>query len=311
MINRILVPLDGSGLAERALPLALGIAARTSADLMLLSAVVPNEQWAGLATSQADDRERTAAEHYLESVAEPLRTPRLKVHTLAVNDRAAPAICAAADAAGCDLIVMATHGRSGLGSWYAGSVAEKVRHSTDTPVILVHARRETIPQATSIEQILVPLDGSEIGEEVLGLAEELARALDARLLLTQVITSPAALYPAEYATSQAFPWLSPMQEGAQAYLGRLADSLRGRGLEVDVHVEVGEPVAALLEIAREGNVGMIAMATHGRSAVARSVSGSVTDAVSRAVEMPCLTVRARKWSEDGSDGATPSVGQDL
>lgn len=310
MIKRILVPLDGSGLAERALPLAWGIASRTSADLLLLAAVIPTEQWAGLATSDTGDaRERTAAEEYLESVAEPLRTQRLKVRTLAVNDRAAPAICSAADAAGCDLIVMATHGRSGLGSWFAGSVAERVRHITDTPVLLVHARRETISQATSIGRILVPLDGSETAEEALGLAEELARALNARLLLAQIVSSPAALYPQEHMT-QGVP--TAIQEAAQDYLKRLANSLRERGVEADIHVDVGEPVASLMEIAVDGGVDMVAMTTHGRSAVSRFVMGSVADAVSRSVEIPCLIVRAGKWSDGhptrpATDGRTTST----
>jgi nucleotide-binding universal stress UspA family protein len=304
MMDRILVPLDGSGLAERALPLAWGIASRTRADLLLISAVVPSEQWAGLATSDpADAKELTAANNYLESVAEPLRTQRLKVRTLAVNDRAATAICSAADGAGCDLIVMATHGRSGLGSWFVGSVAERVRLTSDTPVLLVHARRETIPQATGIGRILVPLDGSEPAEEVLALAEELAHALDARLLLAQIVVSPAALYPEEY-TTQAFPALTAIQEAAQAYLAALASNIRERGLEVDLRVDVGEPTSTLLKIASDGGVDMIAMTTRGASAVGRFVMESVADAVSRAIEIPCLIVRARKWSDGSPTGPT-------
>jgi nucleotide-binding universal stress UspA family protein len=304
MIKRILVPLDGSGLAERALPLAWGIASRTSADLLLLSAVVPNEQWAGLATTEpADATERQAAEAYLESVAEPLRTHRLKVRTLAVNDRAAHAICAAADAGGCDLIVMATHGRSGLGSWFAGSVAERVRHTTDTPVLLVHARRETVPQATKIGRILVPLDGSETAEEALGLAEELARGLEASLLLAQIVPSPVALYPDEH-SNQTLSSLPAIREAAKDYLEGFASSLRERGVEVKTSVAVGEPAAALLDIAGDMNADMIAMTTHGRSALRRFVMGSVADAVSRAVEMPCLIVRARKWSDGHPPGPT-------
>lgn len=307
MINRILVPLDGSGLAERALPLAWGIASRTGADLLLFSAVVPSEHWAGLATSTLGDAtEQKAAEAYLESVAEPLRTHRLNVRTLAVNDRAAPAICAAADAAGCDLIVMATHGRSGLGGWFAGSVAERVRHTTDTPVLMVHARRESVPQATGIGRILVPLDGSELAEEALGLAEGLARALHAGLLLAQIVPSPASLYPDEYST-QVLSALPAIQEAAEDYLERLANSLRERGVEVDTHVDVGKPIASLLDIAGDGSADMIVMTTHGRSAVSRFALGSVADAVSRAVEIPCLIVHARKWSDHEADGGGPSI----
>ncbi len=147
-------------------------------------------------------------------------------------------------------------------------------------------------------------------EEALGLAEELAHALDARLLLAQIIASPAALYPKGY-TTQAFPALTAVQEAAQAYLERLADNIRERGVEVDVHVEAGEPTATLLEIAGDGSVDMIAMTTHGRSAVGRIVMGSVADAVSRAVEIPCLIVQACEWSDGRSarptDGAGPSV----
>jgi len=277
MINRILVPLDGSGLAERALPLAWGIASRTSSELLLLSAVVPQEPWAGQARSDSNDSaEKAAANEYLEALAERLRTPKQKVRTVAVTGRAVPAICSAAEASGCDLIVIATHGRSGAERWYVGSVAERVRHASRVPVLLVHAARETIPQAATIEKILVPLDGSKLAEEVLPLAEELAQSLGATIVLQQVV--PVSV--------------NGDVDKPKEYLLSIAHDFAAKGVDVETRVDSGLPTQTILEYADTNNVDLIAMTTHGHTASDRFVMGSVADAISRTVEIPCLVARA-------------------
>ncbi len=275
MIKRILVPLDGSGLAERALPLASGLASRAGAELLLLSAVVPSEHWAGLAGADSGEaRESEAAEAYLQSVAEPLRGHGLTVRTLTLSGRAAAVISAAAVDAACDLIIMATHGRSGLSEWFAGSVADRVRHTSEVPVLLVHARRDSIPQVTGIKRILVPIGGSATSEAVLPIAWELAQALDARLLLVRVV--PEAVEDAGEIREE---------------LRGVARRVLGLGVEVEVQARAGDTIPALLEIARDHSVDMIAMATHGNSPAGMSLNGGVADAVSHDAELPCLIAR--------------------
>lgn len=291
MINRILVPLDGSGLAERALPLAWGIASRTSSELLLLSAVVPHEPWAGPAVSNSDDSaEKAAATEYLEEVAERLRTPKQKVRTLAVSDRAVPAICSAAEAFGSGIIVMATHGRSGADRWYVGSVAERVRHASHVPVLLVPAARETIPQAATMEKILVPLDGSKQAEKVLPLAMELAEAVAATVVLQQVVAS-----------------LDDHEEDANKYLSTIAREFAAKGIDVETRVDHGLPTQTILEYSDGGNIDLIAMTTHGKSGGTRFVLGSVADAVTRTVETPCLIVRSR----NGAGAIDQRLGNEL
>ncbi|MEO8457252.1 MAG: universal stress protein [Chloroflexota bacterium] len=278
MIKRLLVPLDGSGLAERALPLATAIASHSGAELLLLSAVVPSEQWAGMASPASESvQELAAAKAYLDSVAEPLSGHGIKVRTLAVSDRAAPAICGAAESGNVDMIVIATHGRSGLGTWYAGSVADRVRRTSDVPVLLVHARRETTPRITGIECILVPIDGSEASEAVVPIASDLANALEASLLLARIVPSVQLT--------------RLLANDIRAHLERVAERAREQGVKVELLVQAGDPVEALLEIARD-QADLIAMTTNGTPPGFSLTSGSVADAVSRAAQLPCLMASA-------------------
>ena len=311
MIKRILAPLDGSGLAERAIPYASRIAARTQAELLLLAAVVPGEHWVGLATANpSDPQELEAAGEYLQSVAKPLRTHGLAVRTQAVSGRAASAICAAAEDAECDLIVMTTQGRAGLDRWMVGSVADKVRHTSAKPVLLVHGHQEIAPEVSSATRILVPLDGSELAELVLPFVEEIAAALGASLVLQQVVVPPAALYASEYLPS-ALPALNDVEAAAKSYLTKLALGIRATGLAVDVRVDVGLPSQAIIDLADSGEIDIIAMMTHGRTGPSRLIMGSVADSVSRHVDVPCLIVPGRVvWDKDQKPERHARVGAD-
>jgi nucleotide-binding universal stress UspA family protein len=145
MYRKLLVPLDGSALAERAVPHAEEIARASGAEILLLQSVSMPMPVVPEAVLVADARimeEATrAAAEYLERTAAPLRAAGLNVR-VAVDDRpATDAILHAADVEDADLIVMSTHGRSGISRLVMGSVAESVLHASGRTVMLVKPER--------------------------------------------------------------------------------------------------------------------------------------------------------------------------
>lgn len=143
MFTKILVPLDGSNMAEAALPLARDLAERNGAELILLHVNTPlplrfygPEMMAPLA--EMGQEAQVAANTYIHHTAANLMNRGIKVRTVLQDETtAAGAILDYADHNAVDLIAMSTHGRSGIGRWLLGSVADKVIHGAKMPVLLV------------------------------------------------------------------------------------------------------------------------------------------------------------------------------
>jgi nucleotide-binding universal stress UspA family protein len=192
MLRTILVPQDGSVLAEQAIPYAVRLARSTGATIVLVRATAASP----LPGADAGVTERAAiarAEAELGAIADRLRDDGLTVNTHVFYDAADTAILTAARQEDADLIVMSTHGRSGLNRWVYGSVADAVMRAAPVPVLLVPATCTTTWAAERPLRLLVPLDGSAIAEAALGPVGELATALGAELLLTQVVELPVPM----------------------------------------------------------------------------------------------------------------------
>lgn len=150
------------------------------------------------------------------------------------------------------------------------------------------------------EKILLPLDGSEVGEAALPYVEDLAAKLassaPAEVTLLQVITS-LTHYVLAGETSAQIPYtereLRQIKQKAQEYLDRIAERLRSKGIKVNTRVATGHAAEEIIKAAREINADLIAMSTHGRSGLSRWALGSVTDKILREGNIPVLTVRAK------------------
>jgi nucleotide-binding universal stress UspA family protein len=195
-----------------------------------------------------------------------------------------------------DLIVMATHARSGPDHWLHGSVAETVVSRASTPVLLVRAdapRWETRFE-TPLPTLVVPLDFSELAEAALPIAQELAQATDARLVLVSVIPVPST---SDLFTQQGVfvaysgDEYTAYEQEADAYLNRVAQDLRRSTPTVETQVRFGDPAVEITAASGQAGAAAIVMATHGRTGLARSVLGSVTGQVLRRSPMPVLLVR--------------------
>jgi nucleotide-binding universal stress UspA family protein len=318
MYRTILVPLDGSELAERALPYAAVLAWGSGAHLALVR--VAHEEprtdapegttlaWAtgtqplierttgrGGATAPEDDGGAAPGPaEYLEGAAAGLAFPQTAVAV--ASGPPAAAILAEARGRGADLVVMATHGRTGLGRALYGSVADAVLRHADRPVLLVPTTAPPGPPADGPRRVLVALDGSPFAEAALRPAQDLAQALGAGLLLLRVVGPPGAAFGGTLGEVPSDPEgeLAEARAYLDAVTGRLpAPPEPGRGAGPERRILPGAPAQTIAAVAGQEEVTAIAMATHGRSGLARAVLGSVAAEVLHRTSVPVLLVRPR------------------
>jgi nucleotide-binding universal stress UspA family protein len=302
MTSQILVPLDGSALAERALSCAMMLAQGLPADLILLRAVSIPPGFEDVLIGVPGDVEAQVeqfgdeAKGYLSEVAARLKASGLSARATVERDPAAEAIVDYAEKENINYIVMATHGHSGISRWRHGSVAERVLQSASVPVLLVRAREKTpddIQQAMQCQRIMVPLDGSTMAEQVLPPVTYVAQALDAEIVLFRV---PIAHDSGSLLGDWVLPLAGTLETAndiASVYLQRQAEPLREQGIRVSTAMRMGGVANAIIEFADANEIDLVAMCTHGRTGLARHALGSVADRVLRASRIPLLLVRAR------------------
>ena len=274
-LARILVPLDGSTLAEAILPVVAQLARDHGAEVILL------EVMEGQGSRQAELDAELEAGRYLERAAAHLRSRGVgRVHVRVWHGEADQAIANAATREQASIIGMSTHGRSGLDWLRFGSVAERVVRRASVPVLLV---RGTPAWAEGgIGRILIPLDRSEISEAVIPIVACLAGPFDLGIQLLHVVEQPST-ETAKGAAGKRTP-----EAEAEAYLAEVAARLEARGLRVGVTVRVGTPAELIPAVAAETKCGLVAMSTHGRSGLGRLFLGSVAERVLGAVTVPVL-----------------------
>jgi nucleotide-binding universal stress UspA family protein len=200
-----------------------------------------------------------------------------------------------ADKENVGLIVMATHGRSGISRWTLGSVASKVVRATDRPVALIRAKvpQPDVREKGVLNKALVPLDGSREGEAIIPYIEELASKLKAEVVLLQVLSTS---YQAITADGYGYVTYSEQQiesdkAFARDYLAKVGAQLKERGVAVKSEVRLGMAAEEIIRLADEMSADMVAMSTHGRSGIRRWVFGSVADRVLHEGNTPLLLVR--------------------
>ncbi|HKJ93922.1 MAG TPA: universal stress protein [Longimicrobiales bacterium] len=305
MYERIVVPLDGSGFGDAALPFAESIARRSGAAVDLVHVHLPAARTPSQASLTPYRYEGVeAAEHPFDvecqerEAAEIEDRARRMLHgagvpasTRILHGPVPAALAQDARAASADLVVMATHGGVSPTGARMKSVAEQLVRHLDGPFLLLRpdpVRDGRIEPGFS--RILVALDGSAFSEQILGPAVEMARLYDARLLLALVVSPAASVGLRVVGLDPA--GLQARRDDAEAYLTRLAAQLAARVPEPDVLVRVGRHAAAsILECARTEGADLVAMATHGRGGVSRLLLGSTAQEVVRRSDRPLLLYR--------------------
>jgi nucleotide-binding universal stress UspA family protein len=317
MFHHILVPLDGSTRAEQALPVAARLAHASGGTLTLLQAVnlptmvAPYPAMDPATMQMINDADVAEARRYAERVTRLSSLKNVHVETEVIVGTAAATILMVAETQHSDLIVLCSHGYTGMKRWVLGSVAEKVVHDASIPVLMLReggpALVGTPPRAEGPLRALVPLDGSVQAKGALVPAAQLVAALSApgpgALHLTRVVVLPDA---AKISTSER----EAVMHKAKQYLrttvehlhaGLVAPAVADFKLAITWSVTIDDDIASgIIRVAEEGeethNVDvadssdLIAMVTHGYSGVQRWALGSVTERVLHATRLPLLIV---------------------
>ena len=311
----IVVPLDGSPLAEQALPIAQAIAERARCKLKL---VLIHEPFVlmepGPAYTKVELAMQKADREYLRSVTGRLRERLGKL----VSSAVLPGIPVAETLAtyirelGADLVVMTTHGRGGFRRAWLGSVTDQLIRTTEVPVLVVRpADTATANPAAELTEILVALDGSPLAEAALEPAIDLARLWDAEISLVQVVrpviltSSPHVTFPAGYSEQVT----AIRRELAQDYIRDVAERVRESGVRSTGVAVIGATVPeTLIELAAPERVSLLVVATHGLGGLKRLVLGSVADKLVRGAAVPVLVVRPTPPRSKRVSGASAQVG---
>lgn len=306
MFKHLLVPLDGSTLAESVLPAVVYLAQTLGASVTLIHVIeedAPREIHGEHHLSEPGE-----ADKYLEGIAGAFPTgvaAECHVHTLPASD-VARGIAEHVDEFAPDLIVMCTHGRGGLRGLVVGSIAQQVITLGKTPVLLIHPGKEEPPPARAgesegahgwgpLRRILVPLDGNPDHEAGLSVAAGLASACGAELHLLMVVPTSGSLTWQSAATARMLPsltdaYLDLAQQDGVAYLRQRVARLQGSGLVVAAEVQRGDPAEVIVKTAIRAQVDLISLGTHGRRQMDAFWSGSVTPKVAGRTRLPLLLV---------------------
>lgn len=334
MFERILVPLDGSKSSERAIPVAARIAHAGGGTIIFVEVVLPPVEFGTYTADRtiplkpgAFERREKAAASYLTGITETYANELAGINTeLDLSSGAAsPEIYETARLEAVDLIVLCSHGETGLKRWVFGSIAqEAVRHSP-APVLVLneHGLIPPVPDAGHPLRVLVPLDGSALSEAALlpavSLMAGLSTSLRGELHLLRVMDLPPAFGKMKSQAHITDLMQEEARKEAEQYVKSAADrcatDFAGFNLQVSSSVAVSTDVASTIvreaEQARDAvNAGydMIAMATHGRGGLRRLLLGSVTEHVLSATKLPLLIVRPQQAKAAGKEaGDTAQV----
>jgi nucleotide-binding universal stress UspA family protein len=296
MFRHLLVPLDGSHLAQAALGPAAALARRMGARVTLLHVLeraAPETVHGERHLTRPED-----AGAYLQGVARGLEAQGVRVDTAVANEMEdiARTIASRAVGLGADLVVLCTHGAGGLRGLLFGRVAQQVLASGTVPVLLIHPDATERPPF-ACRRLLVPLDGTRPSEAALPVAVAIARAFDADAVLAQVVPTVATIPGERGASATLMPTaaaavLDAEAERAAAYLDGLRARLVAEGVPTGTVVDRGEPVQALVAAVTAQAADAVVMATHARVGMAAVWTGSVAARFLSRITIPVLLVRA-------------------
>jgi len=299
MFKKIVVPLDGSDTAEKALVLAADLADPQDAEILLLRVSdfpIGSVEYGGLAfyNMQADCEK--IAEQYLQTVKESIKSgPSVK--TKLVSGHPVESLLRESKAFAADLVVMTSHGKSNLERWVMGTTAENFARRCPCPVLVTRSGKPfEVPLG---KKVMVALDGSKLAEKVLPIAAAMVKRAQGELILFRSNSQQSKL-SFEYATHDIYPPASDVQfrkkslELAQEYLEKTAEAVRKEysGFQVSTAFSELPAAEAILNEAEQQGVDLLAMTSHGATGPGKWFFGSDAERVLRHATRPILIVRS-------------------
>jgi nucleotide-binding universal stress UspA family protein len=294
-LKNILIPLDGSQLAETVLPLASMLANLSHARLILFHVIEQNPPDTVHGEHHLTDQREASA--YLQKVTQSLPahiTVDQHVHSSAEKDVASSIVDHCKDL-GVDLIVMCAHGQSGLQTRIFGSIAQKVLSMGKVPVLLLSPEKALKAGSFECQCILVPLDGDPDHETGLDMAVELSQICQAKLHLVMVVHELSTLPGEQAASAVLLPaatsaMLDIACEEGELYLVELMGKLLDKNITVTGEVQRGDPAKEIVRSANDIQADMIVLGTHSKTAMDAFWSGSVTPKIATQSHLPLLLV---------------------
>ena len=288
MYKRILVPLDGSKLAELALTPAEELAGTFNSELVLVSVCEPVE-----------DQYRHMHQLYIEKIAEVIKSrieskTSVKVKSVVLLGEPAEEIINHAEKNEISLIIMVTHGRSSIMHWAMGSIASKVLQRVSMPLLLIRARAPYLEAEGLFDRILVPLDGSDAGEAALPYVKELTERLKSEVILLEVVAPGQHVHTVGGLDYVLFTeqHMESLKADVKQYLEKIGGRLAGTKATIRCEVKTGDAAQEIIRFADETNTRLVAISTRGRSGIRQWIFGSVAHKILQAGNTPVLVVRA-------------------
>ena len=278
IFKKIIVPLDGSPLAEVAMPYAEELAAKLGSDIILLTVLPSGEAEEFQNHTKYADKMVDIARSEVEKYSEEIEKTEINIGTATRVGNPAEGILNYVNKGYRSLIVMATHGRSGIGRWALGSIADKIVRSTlRQPLLLIRAKGNSpdVRAGHTLKKTLLPLDGTMEGEAVIPYTSAMARRLGMELTLLRII-----------------PKANHTNGDAEYYLLDWCRRLNDEGLSADYELKTGAPADQIIDFANEHGFDLVAMSTHGQNSINPWTLGSVAQKVLLAGNTPLLLIRA-------------------
>ena len=296
IIKNLLIPLDGSKLAESVLPYAAQIAKRLQVSVTLLHIIETDapEKVHG----QQHLTNPAQAEKYLNSISslEIFKEIGVEVHVheMSVKD-VAKSISEHSQELKQDLVVLCTHGSSGIHQILFGSIAQQVISLGTTPVLLINSLQVYPAEGCKLEKFLIPLDGNPDHEHVLDYAANLAKLCGANIHLFVAVPRFGNMAGEFTQANRLLPgttsrMMDMIVADAEEYLSKLKEKLEKDGLKVTASYSRSDPADAITEAAKTNKSDLIILATHGKKGAEAFWEGSITPKISKASKIPLLLI---------------------
>jgi nucleotide-binding universal stress UspA family protein len=279
MYERILVPLDGSKFAEQVFPPLVELARAFGSEVVLVEVCEPEETEFGQAC-------RLYINNEAEKLEDNLKGSTAKVRTTVLEGKASEQILDYAEKSDVSLIMISSHGRSGLAPWSLGGTASKILHRVGVPLIIVRAK-ETPEESAKVRlfsRMLIPLDGSEKSEVILPYATELAKKLESDVTLLQVVETGRHVHTIgglDYIPYKDWD-INQMKTRVQRYLDGASSKFSGTKASVKPEIRVGESAREIIKLAAKKDSSLIAMSSHGRAGIEAWAHDSITGKILQA-----------------------------
>ncbi len=309
MFDTILVPLDGSQLADCVLPHVIAVARSFDAEVTLLRMLEKSQSGN---SSQLFDLlnwqiNKTKASLSLEKIKARLQESKIRAKVDVLEGLVADGIREYAQNQGMKLIILSSHGRNGLTQWGISSITQKIILSAQTSLLIVRAHQygvysDELSETPLYQRILVPLDGSQRAENVLPIIKQLAQFHKAEIHLVQVIQTPEMarqMPPTPEDIELSNRVVSRNQEEAERYLEQLKSRSYLEGIVVQTHLLTNDNAAVSLhQLAEQERIDMVALSAHGYSGNHQWPYGSLVNNFILYGKVPLLIVQDLPGKQD-------------